>query len=485
MLLGLLERGLHGRELHPIGVHILVLLHLAPRAPLLLAILILRLLRRLRRLGLGGLLARRGLLLLPPLGLRLELPKLALVLLPLRRGHVFHGLLLRRGRGLTGGAVVQCQVAADRPLHRPREEVVAVESVLHAEHLHVGPQRHLAEAVAVEIELVLLNVIEVLSYGQVLLQRLAVALLAHLRVAVLDLVPHALHVVQVVHVVAVFGEEHHRGLRLRHLVRAEHPLGADGVEVPVCEVHLAPLVSHRRSPHGIPAVLEHARLEQVRVDRLGRLLDGIVDDGESLAVLAHAVVMLRQKGGGPHDSLLVARVAAPGELLGRLQGLLSALDDAAEGGGLVLVGVEGLEIRVERGDALLQRHLNVLRQSRLELRARKEIQGDAAGGVGLGELLLVAGVEGRQLRAGGIRQLLEPEPEGLPEPIMVLGVLDVGVNQPPVLGLGLGVAPHLEVDAAAGLAQRQAVDDASALFIHEGEALVELAALLENHRLVH
>ena len=51
-------------------------------------------------------------------------------------------------------------------------EDVVVEVVFHAQHFHVCTQRHLAHAVAVEVELVLLEVLKVLHHRQQLLQRL-------------------------------------------------------------------------------------------------------------------------------------------------------------------------------------------------------------------------------------------------------------------------------------------------------------------------
>ena len=47
-----------------------------------------------------------------------------------------------------------------------------VELVLHLQHMDVGPQRHLPHAVAMEVELVFLKILEVLAHRQKLLQRL-------------------------------------------------------------------------------------------------------------------------------------------------------------------------------------------------------------------------------------------------------------------------------------------------------------------------
>ena len=51
-------------------------------------------------------------------------------------------------------------------------EDVLVDRVLHAQHLHVRAQRHLAHTVCVEVELVLLEVVKVLDHRQQDLQRL-------------------------------------------------------------------------------------------------------------------------------------------------------------------------------------------------------------------------------------------------------------------------------------------------------------------------
>ena len=50
-----------------------------------------------------------------------------------------------------------------------------MDGVLHAQHLHVGAQRHLAHAVGVEVELVLHEVVEVPHRRQQDLQRLRTA----------------------------------------------------------------------------------------------------------------------------------------------------------------------------------------------------------------------------------------------------------------------------------------------------------------------
>ena len=49
---------------------------------------------------------------------------------------------------------------------------VVVQVILHLQHLHVGAQSHFAGAVAVEIKLVLLEVLKVFAYCQKLLERL-------------------------------------------------------------------------------------------------------------------------------------------------------------------------------------------------------------------------------------------------------------------------------------------------------------------------
>jgi len=63
-------------------------------------------------------------------------------------------------------------------MHRPRDvadlgvEDVLMDGVFHAQHLHIGSQRHLPHAVGVEVKLVLHKIIKVLHRRQQNLQRL-------------------------------------------------------------------------------------------------------------------------------------------------------------------------------------------------------------------------------------------------------------------------------------------------------------------------
>ena len=60
------------------------------------------------------------------------------------------------------GLVVQQHAALDQGVRSAAEELVLVDGVLASQQRDVGPQRHFAQAVGVEVELVLHNVSEVL-----------------------------------------------------------------------------------------------------------------------------------------------------------------------------------------------------------------------------------------------------------------------------------------------------------------------------------
>ena len=66
---------------------------------------------------------------------------------------------------------------------------------------------------------------------------LAIVMLAKMRVTALNLVPHALHVMQVVGLVAVLGEHGGSLLCLLYLPRPELPLGGLAVQEPAHMQH--------------------------------------------------------------------------------------------------------------------------------------------------------------------------------------------------------------------------------------------------------
>mmetsp|Transcript_25665 Transcript_25665/g.42953 ORF Transcript_25665/g.42953 Transcript_25665/m.42953 type:complete len:325 (-) Transcript_25665:1584-2558(-) len=158
----------------------------------------------------------QGLLLLILLGLLLEelLPRLAL-LPPLLVGR----LRLRVAHHLLVG---EAEVAPQGPACGAHIEAVIVHMLLHLEQRHVRAQRHLAQAVRVEVELVLHDVLKVLAHRKQLTERLAILLGAEMGIPGGRLVPDALHLVQIVTVVAVLGEQTDGFLRFGDHVRVQH-----------------------------------------------------------------------------------------------------------------------------------------------------------------------------------------------------------------------------------------------------------------------
>jgi hypothetical protein len=80
----------------------------------------------------------------------------------------------------------------------PHVEGVVLQHVLQPQQPQVAAQRHLAHTVAVEVKLVLAEVAKVLGHAGVLLEGLAKCSCCQVSVTAAHLIPHVLHVVQVV-----------------------------------------------------------------------------------------------------------------------------------------------------------------------------------------------------------------------------------------------------------------------------------------------
>mmetsp|Transcript_124347 Transcript_124347/g.348258 ORF Transcript_124347/g.348258 Transcript_124347/m.348258 type:complete len:440 (+) Transcript_124347:267-1586(+) len=201
-------------------------------------------------------------------------------------------VLRRRPDGLAAGShVEELQVDLEGVLRRTPVELVREEPVLHAEHGHVRLQGRLLQAIVVEIELVLGDVVEVLEGLVVLLQRLAVVLLPVVAPAHGGLVPHALHVVQVGGLgrVGLLGEEQrllHAALRV---VEPQQCPDALRVQVPVREVQRPYLLVPLGRLLEVAGVPVDPRLAKVELHERRRVVDGAVDVAERLLRLAEEV----------------------------------------------------------------------------------------------------------------------------------------------------------------------------------------------------
>mmetsp|Transcript_56908 Transcript_56908/g.151939 ORF Transcript_56908/g.151939 Transcript_56908/m.151939 type:complete len:840 (+) Transcript_56908:314-2833(+) len=259
------------------------------------------------------------LLLLPVLLLLLLLRRLLLLRLPL----LLLGLLLLRRRHLhlrrlvlLQRLVVQSHVRADGVLGRAAEELVAVDPVLDPEELHVGPQGALAQAVGVEVVLVLHEVLEVLHCVVGLPEALTNLLLPLERPAQVALPPRALHVMQVgsLRRVRLRGESQRRGLGLIHLVAAQHGLAGGDVQVSIRQVHVAGGLEGVVGLLQGPGVLQNLPLEHVELHHGRGVGHGLPDVFQRLVRLPNKIsVLCGQRPRKQHRDrfLLLLRRARP------------------------------------------------------------------------------------------------------------------------------------------------------------------------------
>mmetsp|Transcript_15251 Transcript_15251/g.46072 ORF Transcript_15251/g.46072 Transcript_15251/m.46072 type:complete len:297 (-) Transcript_15251:1394-2284(-) len=239
----------------------------------------------------GGGLAGGGLALLLlglPLGLLL-LP--LLVLLALFRTHGRQLVALLVG---VGGVVGEVDVDLDGGPGGLEEGGGGIQAVLHAQQVQVRPQGHLADAVRMEVELVLLELREVLRHRQQVLQRPAIVLAAEPGTAALDLVPHALHVEQAVHLVPVLSKHGCGGFRPLHVPRPELRLRCRAVQEPVIEVHAAGSVGGGGGALQVAGVLQHLGLEGVQLHQRRRVLHALPQQLQRPPCVTEVVEVLRQ-----------------------------------------------------------------------------------------------------------------------------------------------------------------------------------------------
>mmetsp|Transcript_23502 Transcript_23502/g.65851 ORF Transcript_23502/g.65851 Transcript_23502/m.65851 type:complete len:318 (-) Transcript_23502:1496-2449(-) len=184
--------------------------------------------------------------------------------------------------------VIELHIYPDSILRSPAVKFVGIESFLHSEHCNVGLQGGLPQAIIVEVELVLCNVVEMLEGFVELFQRLAILPLPAIAAAHGGLVPHALHIMQI------------RSLRRVRLLRKEECLlharlcvvhteeSPDGLRVQesVRQIHLPHLIEQFRRFLQIPSVPEDPRLACVDLDQCRCVVDGLVDVFERLVGVA-------------------------------------------------------------------------------------------------------------------------------------------------------------------------------------------------------
>mmetsp|Transcript_2416 Transcript_2416/g.8135 ORF Transcript_2416/g.8135 Transcript_2416/m.8135 type:complete len:394 (-) Transcript_2416:1024-2205(-) len=323
----------------------------------------------------------RGLLLL-----LLELPLLRTVLLPLVGCHLRHALLFLLCLSLPPlcwRVVVQPQVAPQGSPSALGVERVSIDLIFELQHVEVGPQGHLPQAVAVEVELVLVHIIEVLQDVTVLVKGPAHTLKISIRLfgqpqvrrPELVLVPDALHLVQVLQALerirlllllllvvlgipgkVILGEEHRERVRLVDIPGAELVLDRVAVEVPVREVELPGMVRKKSSTAQVSRVLHHLGLNGVELDHCGGVGDGSVALFQRLGDISNPVVVLREEGQHPDEDvgrhLLRGVPFAEGSAFPEAR--FVALEEPLDQLGIPALLVEVLERLEERRDPLLE-----------------------------------------------------------------------------------------------------------------------------------
>mmetsp|Transcript_17439 Transcript_17439/g.49859 ORF Transcript_17439/g.49859 Transcript_17439/m.49859 type:complete len:579 (+) Transcript_17439:497-2233(+) len=256
---------------------VLLLLLLLGRSSSLLLFLLLALLFRLAGLGLGA--------------------------LALGSGHareVWLGVILVGTE--QGLLVMDAQVAEHRAVRSGGEEAVAAHALDQAQHTDVRPHRELAEAIGVEVELVLLKVVKVLLDALEELEGHAQVVLAHVGHSCFNLEPHALHVHEIATAVAlVLGEERNDVLALLDAAGAELELGRLAVDPLVREIERTALLEDVRGGLESAGVLENAAFDVIEVHKSGAVLESLVDELESAILVSEHIPVLSKKVQHPKE----------------------------------------------------------------------------------------------------------------------------------------------------------------------------------------
>ena len=246
-----------------------------------------------------------------------------------------------------------------------------------------------------------------------LFQRLAALAESSIGVGALVLEPHALHLAQIVERGRVLARElggYLLGL-LDH-VGAQHVLAALVVDEAVGGVERLGLVQPAHGLVVVARVLVDLALDHVELDQSGRVVDGLVDVVESRLGVANVVAVLGQIVVDPEESgrrllLLVASVArVEAATLGQMARV--AGNQLANARQLGRVGVQVLELLVERRHALVQSATHVGVDGRAELVAAEKLERQAARHVRARILVAVLAIEGHaRLHAAQLEALLE------------------------------------------------------------------------------
>ena len=245
------------------------------------------------------------------------------------------------------------------------------QNILQPQELDVRAERHFSRAIRVKVELVLDDFGEMAIDFVTLLERVSELTLALIGQRGLRLIPHALHLVEVLgggHALPRELLAHFR--RLGHFVSSHQVLGALAVDVPIGRVKALGLIQTVNSLFVVAHVLEDLALEHEQLDQGRGVLDGLVDDGQRarevflvVVVLSH-VVEHPQEGGG---RLLVAasNVFAIERAVG-FEVVVIACQQVLDDADFARVSVERPEIDKEWRHTLAERLAHVLVRELLE-----------------------------------------------------------------------------------------------------------------------
>mmetsp|Transcript_29607 Transcript_29607/g.61784 ORF Transcript_29607/g.61784 Transcript_29607/m.61784 type:complete len:323 (+) Transcript_29607:927-1895(+) len=180
--------------------------------------------------------------------------------------------------------------------------------VLKFEQLAVGAKGDLADAVHVEVELILVKVLVVFDHGHVLPQTSSKLPLPPITIRHLQLIPRTLHIIQILLRIALVSREQRYPLpRLLHPSRPQQRPRSLVVNVPILVIQIPPRVDHIGGSLDVPALLQETGFELVKIHGSGRVLDALVDERDSPGVLGGllvedgAEVPCPEQGGGRMD----------------------------------------------------------------------------------------------------------------------------------------------------------------------------------------
>ena len=344
-----------------------------------------------RRLGLRGTRLR---------GTRLGLARLlrSLTLLLLAQLAAARRVRGRRG-GRRGPCVVQLYVEADCALGCGDARGVRKDAILEAHRVCVGAQGHLAHAVRVKVELVVVDVLDRLVDLVVPLQGERCVAAALVRPGVLHQEAERLHLEQVRHRVRHIGlgEQLEHPLGLLHMVDPQQVLGRLGVQVPVLPVEQPGALHRIRSRLVGAGTFQDPRTRHLQLGHRRRVGERRVDVLQRPLRLARVRVVVRQAV--HHPQVRRRRLLA---VAARVPGSAELLEDPLKRRALRHVAVERLDVGEERGDVLHQRPLHVGARMALERVALSELQREPPQDGGARVFVLQALEQGQRLGGAGL-----------------------------------------------------------------------------------